>query len=278
MTTPTPVPPAVQDLLSVFATPGDASRLDSLRQAPTPAVKYMIAMTPRSGSSYLCDVLVNTKRLGSPSEYLAQTSVSGNHVRAIATDSPDEYIELMLRRGRSANGVSGFKVSWFQFKNFTAVMRSPQVFTQYKIIYLTRRNLAAQAVSLYRMTSTRVSHTRIEHSAAQLEALDALPYDYDKIKFWHKHLQVQEQGWQAYFAQHGIYPLCITYEDIDEDVAAVCRRIATYLGRPKAAASVPTESVFRKLAGRTSVEWATQFELDWDTEQRATRATDGIAP
>lgn len=276
--TSTPVPPPVQELLNVFATPGDTSRLDTLRQAPTPAVKYMIAMTPRSGSSYLCDVLGQTQRLGSPGEFLAPNSVGSHHARTAATDSPDEYVELMLRRGRSANGVSGFKVSWFQFKNFTAVMRSPQVFTQYKIIHLTRRHLAAQAVSLYRMTSTRVSHTNIAHSDTQLEALEALPYDYDKIKSWHKHLQVQEQGWQAYFAQHGIYPLCITYEDIDADVAAVCRRIAAYLGRPKAAASVSTESVFRKLAGRTSVEWAARFELDWDTEQRATRATDGIAP
>ncbi len=263
----------VQELLNVFATPGDTSKLASLRQARTPAVKYMIAMTPRSGSSYLCDVLGQTQRLGSPGEFLAPNSVSSHHARTVATDSPDEYVELMLRRGRSVNGVSGFKASWFQFKNFTAVMRSPQAFTQYKIIYLTRRHLAAQAVSLYRMTSTRVSHTNIEHSSAQLEALEALSYDYDKIKFWHKHLHVQEQGWQAYFAQHGIYPLCITYEDIDADVAAVCRRIAAYLGRPKAAASIPTESVFRKLAGRTSVEWAAQFELDSDSERRTAQLT-----
>lgn len=262
------VPAPVQELLTLFSAPGDTSKLERLRQAPTPAVKYMIAMTPRSGSSYLCDVLGQTQRLGAPGEFLASSVVASNRSRAVATDSPDEYVELMLRRGRTANGVSGFKTSWFQFKSFTTVMRSPQVFSAYKVIYLTRRHLAAQAVSLYRMTSTRVSHTNIEHSSTQLEALEALPYDYDKIKSWHKHLLAQEQGWQDYFAQHSIHPLCITYEDIDADVGAVCRRIAAYLGRPKAAASIPTTSVFRKLAGRPSVEWAAQFELDWDAEQR----------
>ena len=99
----------------------------------------------------------------------------------------------------------------------------------FKYIYLTRRDLAAQAVSLYKATETTVFHTNIQHSQDAISKLQTLGYDYEKIKEWYVHIDRQEKGWQDYFYENNIFPLCITYEDIDENVFKVLKRIARFV-------------------------------------------------
>lgn len=45
-------------------------KLQHFESLPDPRSRYIIAMTPRSGSSYLCDVLSKTRRFGMPGEFL----------------------------------------------------------------------------------------------------------------------------------------------------------------------------------------------------------------
>ncbi|NIV10795.1 MAG: hypothetical protein GWN62_05760, partial [Aliifodinibius sp.] len=62
--------------------------------------------------------------------------------------------------------------------------------------YLTRRNLAAQAVSLYKATASNVFHTNIKHEREALHKLEMLEYDFKKIQRWYWHIALQEQGWK----------------------------------------------------------------------------------
>ena len=81
---------------------------------------------------------------------------------------------------------------------------------------------------------------------------------------------MQEIGWQRFFVEKNIFPLCIQYEDIDANVSAVTQRIAAYIGRPRAAREVkPEASLFRKISSRKSVEWTARFDLEYDTELRS---------
>lgn len=206
----------------------DLNRLQEIEAMPEPRIRYIVAITPRSGSSYLCDTMIGTKLFGRPGEALDQSSVCGN-LKRIPGRTPDEYIRNAIRVRKTANKISGLKASWFQFKNFMEAMHDHTYLNGFKYIFLTRRDLTAQAVSLYKATSSNVFHTNIQHSEDALAKLDALDYDYEAIKGWFDHIVTQEKGWQDYFYNKRIFPLCISYEDIEEDIVRVLKRIATYI-------------------------------------------------
>jgi trehalose 2-sulfotransferase len=254
---------------SIFASvKNDATKLERLQQAEDPSVRYIIAITPRSGSSHLCDVLKSGKYLGRPGEMLSRDFIP-NILKNVPARTPDEYFSHVFRALRSPTGISGIKCSWFQFQDFRSAMAHPEVADSFRYIYLTRRDLTAQAVSLYRATQTKVFHTNIEHSTESLTKLDELPYDYEQIKFWRAHIESQECGWQKFFVEKNIFPLCIHYEDVDADVTAVAQRIAAYINRPRAAREVkPETSAFRKISSRKSVEWTARFDLELDAQLR----------
>lgn len=240
----------------------DQAALDAIEAMPEPRRRYLFAMTPRSGSSYLCDVMTKTRIFGAPGEALNQEFIP-NIAKKIPGRSPDEYLRNFIRAKAGRNGVSGLKASWFQFNNFTQAMGDKAYLGGFKHIYLTRRDLAAQAVSLYKATSTSVFHTNIQHGEAAVGKLQALEYDYAEIAKWYEHIVQQEKGWQAYFMENRIFPLCVSYEDIDEDVLGVMKRIATYVGvRPDRVALPKESSVFKKVSDTRNLEWARRFILE----------------
>ncbi|MDP2901795.1 MAG: Stf0 family sulfotransferase [Methylovulum sp.] len=244
-------------------------RLQDIEALPEPRSRYIIAITPRSGSTYLCDMMMKTKRLGTPQEVLGQLSIN-NRLKNIPGRTPDEYIRNAIRVKRTANDVSGLKASWFQFQNFMEAMDDQSYLAGFKYIYLTRRDLFAQAVSLYKATASSVFHTNKQHSEEELSQLNALEYDYDMIKNWYGHIAAQEKGWQQYFYNKRIFPLCITYEDIEDDILTVLKRIATYVAvNPENIAISAEPSVFKRISDSRNADWSNRFILEH-------RLTDGI--
>jgi LPS sulfotransferase NodH len=261
----------IQALRDLFGSACDEAKRSTLQALPHPPVRYIIAFTPRAGSSYLCDVLKNMGRFGSPGEWMSADFVPKIRQARVPSISADDYLDLALKTFRSGNGVSGFKASWFQFQDFAQAMQAPQALAQCRFIHLTRRDLAAQAVSLYRAVHTGVFHTNIEHAPEKIAALARLPYDFAAIDEWRRHIEVQEQGWREYFSQHSIFPLSLSYEDVQADIRALVRRIACYLGRPRAAEAEFAPSIFQKISQRQSVEWACRYRLEQDAQERALR-------
>lgn len=242
----------------------DLNRLQQIETIPEPRSRYIIALTPRSGSTYLCNMIMKTKRLGIPEEMLGQISLPGR-MKNIPGRTPEEYIRNVIRVKRTANDVSGLKASWFQFQNFMEAMHDRSYLTDFKYIYLTRRDLAAQAVSLYKATASTIFHTHKQPSEEQLRLLDALEYDYEAIKNWYDHIVAQEKGWQRYFYHKRIFPLCLTHEDIEHDLHGVLKRIATYVSVNPANITIPEEpSVFKKVSDSRNIEWSRRFTLECD--------------
>ncbi|MFZ2724736.1 MAG: Stf0 family sulfotransferase [Methylococcaceae bacterium] len=240
----------------------DLARLKEIEAIKDPRSRYVLAITPRSGSSYLCDVMRHTKRLGIPQEVI---DVGGIKLR-LATMSgrtPEEYLRNVLRVQQSENGVSGTKASWFQWQQFQNSVSDKSIFKGLHYIYLTRRDLAEQAVSLYKATETTVFHTAKQHDESVMNKLKQLEYDYSKIKYWYEHITAQERGWQQYFYQHNIFPLCIYYEDLEADLLSVLKRIAIYVGvQPNNVFLPKKESVYHKIGDDRNAQWARQFALE----------------
>ena len=247
--------------------PSDLNRLQELAEQAAPRSRYIIAITPRSGSTYLCDRVKATGRLGCPEELLGQLSLK-NYLKKIPARNPDEYLRNAMRIKKTANNISGLKASWFQFEKFIAAMDNQDYLIGFKFIYLTRRDLAAQAVSLYKATASSVFHTDKKHDAEPLKRLNELEYDYEAIKLWYEHIVAQEQGWKHYFYQHRIFPLSLTYEDIENDLLAVLKHIAAFVGVKPERIHLPEEpSAFQKISDSRNQKWARQFVLDSYAQQ-----------
>jgi len=245
----------------------DIGRLQKVEALPDTRGRYLIAITPRSGSSYLCNMIKSTKRLGWPQEFLAASTIEKRLPKNIPARSADEYLRNGIRIFQSRNKVSGVKTSWFQFQLYLGAMTDQKYLQGFKYIYLTRRDLAAQSVSLYKAVSSNVFHTVAQPSEEETAKLASLEYDYQKIKYWHDHIVAQEIGWQRYFYDRQIFPLCMSYEDIEKDVLQCIKRIAMYLKVKPENIVLPEEpSPYKKIRNQQSTEWALRFanELAFD--------------
>lgn len=228
---------------------------------PAPSRRYMIAFTPRSGSSYLCERLERTQAVGIPREILNK-DLMPLVVEQVPARTPAEYLERVLS-ARASGDVSGFKTSWYQLAEFSGEL--PDGFDHwddYRCVYLVRGDLAAQAVSLYRAIGSNVFHTNIPVDDAARRRLDDLPYHYDDIAHWYRHLLEQELAWETWFRERSIVPLRVTYEAVHEDVEAVTRAILSFLGVRGNDEGLREPSVFRKLGGSVSADWADRFATE----------------
>lgn len=240
----------------------DSKKLEKIKAKLEPRSRYIIAITPRSGSSYLCDVMLNTRRFGNPNEAINPRFLP-NMLKKIQGRTPEEYIDNFMRSRRTGNGISGFKASWFQYHKFVKAVTNEKCFTNFKYIYLTRRDINAQAVSLYKASESTIFHTNIGHNEDALNKLETLEYDFAKINHWYQHIVAQEQGWQNYFLENKIYPLSITYEEIEADILKVMKRIAGYISVNPDKVQIPKKtSIFKKVSDDRNIEWTHRFALE----------------
>jgi LPS sulfotransferase NodH len=120
----------------------------------TPTLSYLIASTPRSGSTLLCEALTNTGVAGNPEEYYQHRRKTGLPRRPLEyfeeTDTPEidavlgqytrvddemslfdprrfdtyrEWVDWTIDRATTPNGVFGAKVMWGYFNGFVDSLR-----------------------------------------------------------------------------------------------------------------------------------------------------------
>ena len=129
--------------------------------------QYIIATTQRSGSTLLCDLLLQTGVCGQPGEYFTPSFVERNQeLLAFGNGNSDpinanlgEYIQHIFSRYHLGNGVSGIKVTWDQISRINhdlnrnkflkaSIHKSfNKYFGKSKIIFLRRANITSQAIS-----------------------------------------------------------------------------------------------------------------------------------
>ncbi|MBE9043263.1 hypothetical protein IQ255_02360 [Pleurocapsales cyanobacterium LEGE 10410] len=197
-----------------------------------PPISYAIVTTPRSGSTYLCDLLDSTGIAGHPSEHLRQAA------QELSRHCNFNYLKLLynlLQYRRTANGVFGTKfISHFLFEFQQTKLNFKQIFNSIdKFILLVRKDKVAQAVSLVLAQKTQVWHIRnnlknitYKSKLGDIEIDDALLNDVEqKYKF----IKQQEVRLKKILATNQIEPLLITYEDILEDTELQINRILNFL-------------------------------------------------
>jgi LPS sulfotransferase NodH/2-polyprenyl-3-methyl-5-hydroxy-6-metoxy-1,4-benzoquinol methylase len=248
-----PAPPQVGKVpSSAFDLPGPVP----LRQS------YVIAATPRSGSTLLSRLLTQTGVLGVPAEYWnfhrrERPVATGTQLaERLGATTPADYLTKLLACRTTKNGVFGIKLHLSQLQK--ALRSYPGILEHLapvKYVYLERADKVAQAISLTKLVQ---GGWRIKRDAKQQKPT-ALDYDQDVIAHYVEQLERQIEGWSQWFEANGIEPYAVKYEDLAADNDGTVEGIKKFLGvendEPQQVSFKPVE----RQGDRTNKDWAARF-------------------
>jgi len=230
------------------------------------ARSYGILFTPRSGSSWLTDVLDSSNMLGRPKEWFNPNFVP-DITRALNARSLDDYL-AMLRRKQKRGGYFAFEATIFHIR---AIFGSERVFLAHfppadvPFFYLIREDIVAQAVSLAKAVGTGVFHS-VQQGAEEVERRETnFAYDADQIAHWLDHIHRQERECEALFRAEGLAPHRMSYEQIMADGAtATARRFLVALKRRHRAEALEPlpESAHTKIGTGRNADYAARFRRE----------------
>lgn len=186
---------------------------------------YIIAALPRTGSFLLCEKLAALGSIGYPQEYgLLEDWATWSDYHGYASHLT--YFYDFFRFCSTPNGVFGCKLMWTQFaalrhhiKLYTGIggqglepiegMTGPL-----KVVFLDRRDIVMQAISLVRAMETNVWSTH--HTLPP----PALVYSRVAINDAIHMIEENRRQWEALFTHHAVDPLRLFYEDITRGEAS----------------------------------------------------------
>ena len=202
-----------------------------------PKTSYAILATPRSGSTYLCDLLSTTQIAGYPIEHLRLAN------QELALNCNFDYLRLLynlMQHRVTKNDVFGTKlISHFLFQLRQAKPKFKNIFKAIdKYILLIRKDKVAQAVSLVLAQKTNVWHIHKNISQDNPNylkyqtALEGIKLDerlFLEVKQKHQFIRQQENRLRNILKVNQIEPLKIIYEEIVENPTAEITKALNWL-------------------------------------------------
>ena len=244
-----------------------------------PETSYTIWFSQRTGSTLLAQTLASTGVAGNPGEWLLETS--GDRERE-GVLNPEDYRRMIWQKGSTPNGVCGVKLSFFEpfitetisifstlpeFRNKRASLGEiwDQVFPNCRHIFMTRRNKIRLAVSWWKAIQSGEWHRQKGAKPAEADLANA--YSFEAINHLLVESVFREAGIQSFFAEVGIQPLTIVYEDFIADYTGTVQSVLAYLGLDWHNIQIGKPET-TKLADALSDEWVQRFRQErqqgWD--------------
>lgn len=247
----------------------------------TAADSYFVCAVPRTGSSLLLGLLESTGVAGHPQAYfrepdepmwaqrwqLPRTAGGGFDYAA--------YVRAALAEGRTGNGVFGAKLMWGTLEEVVAKLGRvhpglagddrallERTFGRTRYIWVRRDDVLAQAVSWLRAEQTQVWYVGGNGEIDGGAGGGGQPrFDRDGIDELRRTIEEHNAGWDAWFADTGIQPYAVRYEDLDADPVGVTRGILDFLGLelPAGRAIVAQH---RRQADALNDEWIRRYIRD----------------
>lgn len=209
-----------------------------------PEKTYIVACTPRSGSTFFCAKVSTTGVLGRPAEFF---NVAYDKHATAATHRCKVAFEL----GKTPNGVLGIKLFPEQFDQVRSQISLFDWFPNPIWVKIERKDLLGQAISLAiarqndSWNSREVPQRTATYSTEEIEwALDDIAGD--------------NRRWENFFARSEIVPLRFCYEDLTADCDIACALLADRL---KLREPVPptSEVDFEIQRTRINDDWRAKF-------------------
>jgi LPS sulfotransferase NodH len=219
--------------------------------------------TPRTGSTYLCDLLASTGVAGRPESYFRepdQQAWAGRFGVRVSGDGSFEYsafVKGAVQAGTSRNGVFAARVMWGTLDVVVRGLRTSPTASDLEVltaafgpthfVYLRRIDVIGQAVSWARAEQTGYWQ---RGDADEVEPhLDIGQVD-DLLRTVRDH----NDAWCAWFAEQRVEPKEVIYEDLIEDPDGTVFQVLESLG-------LVAPSGWR--SGSTHVRQADQINKEW---------------
>ncbi|MEL6889828.1 MAG: Stf0 family sulfotransferase [Pseudomonadota bacterium] len=229
---------------------------------------YILCTAPRSGSTMLCGMLAATGIAGAPQSYFHRPDPSSwARGLGLPDDAPLDDI-LGAVRATGAGGLTGIRLQQHSHAYLMTALagygptdpqRIEAAFGPTRYIWLRRQDTLAQAVSLLRAEQTGLWHRNADGSALeQLEPTRDEGYDAHAITDQIGKLDAASTAWRTWFADHGIAPCKMTYEDLATDAARALRNVLSHLDLDaRLADTIPVPT--KKLADAVSDTWSSRY-------------------
>src|SRR3954451_3870631 len=266
------------------AEPRLPSELDALR----PRRAYLVCATPRSGSTLLCEMLVNSGVAGRPAEHVETLRLLGrpnepredlagvkerDMLELLPVSAPpqphhvpiDERLAAVLRDATTPNGVFGTKVMWGYFGDLQERLaelpplaapadaeRLARVLGDVRYVHVSRHDHVAQAISMWRALQTRAWRAENDHAVEPV-------YSFAAIDHLVNLLDAHDDAWCEWFDAHDIAPFRLSYDDIADDPD---RDLTPTLDSLGIEPTFEGEPPLRRQAGPQSAEWRDRYLRD----------------
>lgn len=219
--------------------------------------RIVVIFTPRSGSTWLSDLMAKTEVLGYADEVF-YPPLFGITTKTVKARTELDYVNGAEAAWASGNNIFSVKVSMGDILRFST-MSFFQHFAGASFIHLRRSDLIAQAVSLFLAVESGTFHARTD--AVQTK-FDPKTIDRTKmingIKLWACHILNYECLAEIEFLRYNIRPLRLIYEDIVWDPRGTIQMICKY-SAVKDAPNFSREPSFQRIGDEFNDEVVSTF-------------------
>lgn len=253
-------------LREAYQVPSDyvlpAEALDRIRTENTNVTPYVILFTARSGSTFLTHELKRTGVLSLPQEWFNWSHVT-SQTEANAR-SPEAYISNVVRENLSKNNIFGLEMNWLQYCALSAICPPQRLFPKrIRWFMLRRRNLVAQAVSIYMADMTKLYHS-YEIDDDKASAFASVPYDAEALKRAVNEFVRQELRMNQMMRNNHVSPINLYYEDLTADPVGTAMLVANVMGiwLPEDYLKAGSENPIKKVATARNQEFEETFRKE----------------
>jgi trehalose 2-sulfotransferase len=216
---------------------------------------YVIASTPRSGSSLLAAGLVATGVAGRPEEYFTPEHIGSykEDLELPVNCSWAEYLAKVMAFAATENGVRGVKIHWrhvvllaraLGFRGDPGIALDV-LFPAAVFVNIVRGDRRAQAISLFRAETTgewfrspgssrsvRPWGLYLARPTPGRPAVDltAMAPTYEQIIGIERSLAAEQAAWTNYFTTRRLKVLTVRYEELDANYRGEIARVLHFLG------------------------------------------------
>jgi LPS sulfotransferase NodH len=194
--------------------------------SPPPTVSYLVCALPRSGSSLLCDLLASTELAGAPTEFFDREQMHA-FWRTWSVTTFEDYLEALIAKKTSPNGVFGLKAFWHQLIDVfpdRGVGHVGDLFPNLHHVYVKRHDHVRQAVSFSRAIQTS------QWTSVALGAAADPVYNTEHIGSLLEWIEREEREWDRFFADSAAPLLRVDYEDLAEAPQQAVVDVLRFLG------------------------------------------------
>jgi LPS sulfotransferase NodH len=222
---------------------------EGARHGAEPRMYYVICSSPRSGSTLLAQAL-RDMGIGHPGEYLNPSLVKDHPGwdDYFMDPTPTEYVKRLIETN-AVNGIFGLKTHYMDLARYPEILdHVATLFPDAKYISITRRNVLRQAISAAKAAQTMAWTSHLEQQKqARFNYFAVLKNIIITLR--------EIEWWDRFFNRHGIKPLRVVYEDLDEDYEGTLRKVVNFLG---VEGTIPPPPLKKQADGQTDA-WVEEF-------------------